>query len=52
MASPSKDTSGAAVKVPVASHYYRDEANRSAALIIQLADGDKRDDIDFVLPNK
>ena len=51
-ASPSKDASDAAVKVRAASHYYRDEANRSAALIIHLADGDKRDDVDFTLANK
>ncbi len=44
--------SGTGVIVPTASRYYRDEINRSAALIVPLADGDKRDDIDFVIPDQ
>jgi hypothetical protein len=39
------------VLIPSASLYYRDAPNISAAMTIQLADGDKRDNIDFVLPD-
>lgn len=49
---PTIDKSDTGATVPTASHYYRDEIDRSAALVIHLADGDKRDDIDFVLPDQ
>ena len=48
---PDIGASGTGATVPNASRYYRDEIDRSAALVIILADGDNLDDIDFVIPD-
>jgi Carboxypeptidase regulatory-like domain len=49
---PDTGASGTGATVPTPSRYYRDEIDRSVALVIPLADGDKRDDIDFVIPDQ
>ena len=41
---------GIGVAPPTASLYYSGALNRSAALVIKLADDEKRDDIDFIVP--
>lgn len=41
---------GANLDIPVASLYYPGVQIRSAALAITLADDEKRDDIDFIIP--
>lgn len=37
---------------PAALQYYPGAPNRSAALVIVLADDEKRDDVDFIVPNQ
>jgi hypothetical protein len=41
-----------ACSVPKASLYYPAMPNRSDALVIDLATDEKRDDIDFTIPNQ
>ena len=49
--SQSKDPKTGVI-TPVATRYYRDAADASSAMPISLADGDKRDDIDFLIPDR
>jgi len=44
--------SGGACKAPPASLYYPGVQDRSSALTIKLEDGEKRNDIDFTVPNQ
>lgn len=43
---------GSACKAPTASLYYSGVQGRSSALAIKLEDGEKREDIDFIIPNQ
>jgi hypothetical protein len=44
--------SGSACKAPPESLYYSGVQDRSSALAIKLEDGEKREDIDFTVPNQ
>ena len=45
-------TGGSGCHAPPASLYYPGVQDRSSALVIKLADGEKREDVDFTVPNQ